>query len=92
MIEQRLGEFFFHLYMISRGFKLRSDHVYMMHEVDVGSKVLTAVTGRNYLWDYFMATCLVYSSVSKMEPVCFSETLVNFYCTTQCYIPEYSTF
>jgi hypothetical protein len=28
MIKQGLGEFFFHLYMISRGFQLRSGYVH----------------------------------------------------------------
>jgi hypothetical protein len=38
------------------------------------------------------ATCFAYFSILNMEAVYFPETLVNFYWTTQRYIPEYNTF
>jgi hypothetical protein len=43
---------------------------------------------RNRLADCFLlGTCLVYSSVLKMELVCCSEMLVNLYRTARLYLP-----
>jgi hypothetical protein len=38
-----------------------------------------------------LVSCLAYSSTLKTEASCSSETLVDFYRTTQHYIPEYRT-
>jgi hypothetical protein len=35
---------------------------------------------------FFLVACLTYSPTLKMEAVCFSETLVNFYQPTRRYI------
>lgn len=42
------------------------------------------------LFYFLLVACLIYSLTLKMEAVSSSATLVNFYWTTWCHIPEYS--
>jgi hypothetical protein len=41
---------------------------------------------------FMLVSCLAYSSTLKIEATCSPETLVDFQCITQRYIPECITF
>jgi hypothetical protein len=38
-----------------------------------------------------LISCLAYSSTLKMEAACYSETSINFYQASRCYVPEERT-